>query len=128
MFKKLTFTYRVHMNPAKNETVEIVNDNWILSVNGEKLSPERSREVREAIAELCLNTWQEIYWPEGFSVLDGYSWRVILEETKPKKTIERGGLNAYPWCFYQLIRIIIDVAPETKKNLNRFAKEVKCFY
>ncbi len=127
MFKKLTFEYNVFMNPLQNQPVEITSDNWILSVNGEKLSPEKSRETRDRIEELGLETWQDNYWPEGFYVMDGYSWSVILERSKPKEIIEKQGDNAYPWCFYQPIRIVIDVAPETKKELNRFAKEVKCF-
>lgn len=60
--------------------------------------------------------------------MDGYSWSVTQERSKPKEIIEKHGDNAYPWCFYQLIRIIIDAVPETKDSLWKHAKAVKRFY
>lgn len=73
MFKKLMFKYSLFMDPLQNQSVEITNGNWILSVNGKKLSPEKSKETRERIEELGLETWQDNYQPQGFYVLDGYS-------------------------------------------------------
>ena len=62
------------------------------SREGEKitLSPEDSRKVRELIEDACVETWYDKYRPEGFFVLDGYSWDLKYEVDKNKPLYKYG--------------------------------------
>ena len=115
------------MDFTKNVHVEIVNNGGILSVNGVRHTPEKSKELRERIENLGLSTWQKEYSPEGFLVLDGYSWEAEYQEEGRGSFVTRG-TNAFPWCFYQLISIIIDAAPESETSLKKYSRKIKCFY
>ena len=139
MFKRLTFSYSVYMETDCRCSIEISADNYILTVKSdignkgektEKLSPETSRKITEDIMELGLSTWREDYSPEYYCVCDGYEWDVVLEEKEGKKIRETRsfGTNAFPWCFYMLIRVLIKTVPEAEEILGEYAEEVKCFY
>lgn len=60
MFKKLTFEYNVFMDPFQNQSVEITSDNWILSVNGEKLFPEKAERPEIESKSLVLKPGRTI--------------------------------------------------------------------
>ena len=139
MFKKLAFNYSVYMEMLSSCSIEVAADNYILTVKSkigpsdekiEKLSPEKSREISEEISKLGLQTWHEEYSPEYYCVEDGYEWEVVLEEKEGKniRKTESRGFNAFPWCFYMLIRVLIKAVPEAKEILEEYAEEVECFY
>ena len=73
MLKKLKFKYSVYMEMNCNCSIDITVDNFILTVKSkiglsgekiERLSPEKSRKIREGIENLGLSTWQKEYSPE----------------------------------------------------------------
>lgn len=90
------------------------------------ISPENSKVLKEGINKLSLSTWQKEYHPEGFMVNDGFNWEINLKEKKDILTIQ--GDNAYPWCFYKLIDLLISVYPELEKYLKSYSKKVECYY
>ena len=101
-------------------------------LEGEPLSHSfdeaKSSEIQEKLDQLYLRTWQRIYTPEGMDVLDGYTWNLSYTDSVDPYPSGIAGSNAYPWCFYKLIRILMKLVPESKRLLKPFANEVKCFY
>ena len=140
MLKRLSFQLHWYLDYLKFCEVEITVVNktvHIKSVAGldlfeADLRLEEVLDLIDRIDGIALETWQHNYLPEGFAVADGFMWSVEYEKTfirrKETETIKINGSNAYPWCFYQLIRIIMEVAPNTKTLLTEYAEEVKCFY
>ena len=139
MLKRLSFQLRWYLDNLKFCEFEIVFGKTvhIKSIAGiglyeADLGSEEILNLIEGINSIALDTWQQNYSPEGFAVADGFMWSIVYEKTmymrKETKIRELNGSNAYPWCFYQFIRIIMDVAPNTKPLLSEFAEEVKCFY
>ena len=88
----------------------------------------KSSEIQEKLDQLYLRTWQRIYTPEGMEVFDGYTWNLSYHDSEDPHPSGIYGSNAYPWCFYKLIRIILELEPEAEAVLKPFANEVKCYY
>ena len=138
MFKKLRFEYSTYLDHKKNCAVEmtmldgntvIVTSDVYMHHYEEKLNNEDSYDIIRQIDEIALETWQDEYHPEGYLVMDGYSWEVELEETDPyRKTVKRGN-NAYPWCFYKLLGLLIDYTDvEVGMILGPHVRQMECFY
>lgn len=137
MFCRLTFEYSEYMDMNKNCSVEIVNNDGCLSVKGDiglehhidiKLNPSESKGFIQGIEGLGLNTWQDEYHPEGFYVLDGYTWHLSYEGKDPDECFEKTGSNAYPWCFYQLLEILLDIDEAYESVLGRYGEPIECYY
>ena len=150
MLKSLKFGHHVFMDPDNCIDIKLTMNNHIITVELEDeylagknlkkfanykrvLSPEDSKTVREMIEDCSLETWYENYSPEGDMILDGFSWNLEYQDTQEilgtsKKRIEIGGSNAYPWCFYKLIRALILAYPESKEILEGYAIEKKAVY
>ena len=139
MFKKLSFDYNVYLLIDDNFSVEIeADDHWQITVRSEmldhlysleqKLDIGRSREIIHKIEDLCLDTWQDEYNPEGFIVCDGYTWELEYEDSEKDEVIKKRGNNAFPWCFYKLIGLLIDLDPELDRIIGKYAEPMECFY
>ena len=150
MLKSLKFGHHVFMDPNNCIDIKLTMNNYIITVEIENtyftgknlkkfdgykriLSPEDSKKVREMIEDCGLETWYESYSPEGDMILDGFSWSLEYQDTQEilgtsKKTIEISGSNAYPWCFYKLIRALILACPESKEILETYSVEKKAVY
>lgn len=150
MFKSLKFSHHVFMNPDNCIDIKLTMNSGIIVVEigneylagknlkkftdyRRELSLEDSKKVIEMFEDCSLETWYENYSPEGDMILDGFSWNLEYQDTQEilgtsKKAIEISGSNAYPWCFYKLIRVLILACPESKEILEEYAKEKKAVY
>ena len=141
MLKKLIFTHNAFMDPPANFTVTLAMDgNYMIKAKLEypwdkhpesevaPIKPEDCKVIRELIDECNLWTWNKEYHPEGFEILDGFGWDLVYEDSgeiigTSKNVIKTGGCNAYPWCFYKLIRAILIAVPELKDQLECYTEE-----
>lgn len=150
MFKSLRFGHHVFMDPdncidiklTMNSGVIVVEigNEYLVGKNLKKftdyrreLSLEDSKKVIEMLEDCSLESWYENYRPEGYWILDGFSWNLEYQDEEEilgtnKKSLNTGGSNAYPWCFYKLIRTLIFACPECKDILETYAKEKKAVY
>ena len=146
MLKKLIFTHNAFMDPPANFTVTLTMDgNYKISAKLEypwdkkperevvPIKPEDCKVIRELIDDCNLWTWNKEYHPEGFEILDGFGWEVVYEDSNEiigisKNVIKTEGNNAYPWCFYKLIRAILIAAPDLKEVLEYYTEEKKPVY
>ena len=141
MIKTLKFIHNVFMDPDGNFEVKLDMDgNYRMFVEAKytgyttkedikkQVAPEDCKKIRELIDECALWTWHNSYQPEGYEVLDGFSWELVYEDSGEiigynGNVIKVEGSNAYPWCFYKLIRAIIIAVPELKYELEEYAVE-----
>lgn len=139
MLRIFSFQLHWHLSSLKYCEVDITTGTTIhvksiagLDLYEADLSPDAILHFMDGLNKIALETWQRTYSPEGFAVADGFMWNIEYEKTfirtKETETIKITGSNAYPWCFYQLIQLIMDVAPNTKPILKEFANPVECFY
>ena len=146
MLKKLIFTHNAFMDPPANFTVTLAMDgNYMIKAKLEypwdkhperevaPIKPEDCKVIRGLIDDCNLWTWNKEYHPEGFEILDGFGWDLVYEDSgeiigTSKNVIKTGGCNAYPWCFYKLIRAILIAVPELKDQLECYTEEKKPVY
>ena len=142
MFKKLDFEYSGYVGGSNYKVILTTDKDGIITAEykqgegyyNEKqplkrtLTKDETEKVCKLIEECALSTWNRSYRPEAEFILDGYFWNVFLDDSH----IENGfgnnytivhGENAYPWCFYKLIRAIIVAVPEFSEGLEHFAEE-----
>lgn len=128
MFEHLFFRYntffegRIEIKLINNKSCLEVESLINFEKNKKKLDSEKSKKIIDDIEKIGIDTWLPHYQPEGFFILDGYSWDLEYNGYLIS------GVNAYPWCFYQLIRVLIEAEPRLENRLGEYTKEVKCFY
>lgn len=138
MFKRLKFEHHVYLSVRDNCDVELIADaEGLINVNvyagifhhlEEKLGIDESIWISKELKMIGLETWQDEYHPEGFVVCDGFDWKLEYEESDSERIIIKEGSNAYPWCFYKLIQILIDIDPELGRILGDYEETLECFY
>jgi len=146
MLKSLKFTHDVFMDPMNSFAITLQMDgNHLIKSSVEgfitansnftngKIEPEKCKQIDDLIEECELWTWHKNYHPEGYDVLDGFSWELKYEDTSElplsnSNKLKIDGNNAYPWCFYKLIKALIIAEPALKDILEEYAKERKPVY
>lgn len=147
MLKRLVYEHNVFMDSKSCFRIILsmdgnyrilcnVESSMCYGSNDEKsyfVKPEDCKKIIDLIDECSLWTWNEKYHPEGYNVLDGFGWKLEYEDTNEiastnKKRLSILGDNAYPWCFYKLIRALIVAAPELKDELKEYAIEKQPVY
>ena len=147
MLNRLVFEHNVFMDPEYCFRIILTMDgNHRIQCNIESsmyygsddkepyfIKPEDCKKITDLIDDCSLWTWNKEYHPEGYDVLDGFGWELEYEDTNEiiganKKKLSISGDNAYPWCFYKLIRALIIAAPELKDKLEEYAIEKQPVY
>ncbi len=137
MLKRLTFEYSEFMRIENSCRVEIEENDRLLNVfvdvgyeyqSSYHLDKANSKKIADKIHDLSLESWNREYHPEGFYVLDGFSWSVLYENDNLFEKMEIEGSNAYPWCFYKLIEILLDLDMKLFEILGEYSAKVDCFY
>ncbi len=71
------------------------------------LSNKEEESLTDALVNVQIDEWESSYEPEGFVVLDGFTWKLSLKTDDGN--IETGGTNSFPVGLRDLCRWLYDL-------------------